>query len=198
VSDPATVIDAYSQAIHWTSYLSAISPIAIVVSAVVALRVGFNAIRHQRSIARRRATLDLLLSLESDPYYQKVSATFRDVRDAGGLKGLIEADRLSVREQEELLHVKSFINQYELICCGMIEDTLDELFYFQFYRGAFIHHWHASKDLVFSARAKSGNLRIFERFERFATAWENNIFVTRSDLPSSYMSNNCQVAVKQG
>jgi len=180
----------------WLDYMSAVSPVAIIISAGAAFYAASRAVKHQRSIARRRATLDIILKLEADPLYLKAAATFRDVRDGGNLSSLFR--QTSQRAKEEFLQVQTFLNYYEMICCGILEDTLDELFYFQWYRGAFIHHWHNSKEFVDKARERADNERIFQRFELFATSWDEGKFVTiTKKKPSWYIDHHQDVATTQ-
>lgn len=171
-----------------------LSPIAILVSAGAGAWFAKKTIDAQRGMARKRATLDVLIKLESDEYYQKVSATFRDVRDGPGLDSLVNPR--SEREKSELLDVQSFLNHYELICVGIIECTLDEAFLYQWFRGTFIHHWHDSKSFVEKVRDSSKNRNIFQQYERFADAWDRNRFVTRPDDPQAYR-NGYNKVIKQ-
>ena len=148
-----------------------------------------KALKTQRAIARKRATLDVLLKAETDPELELAVATFRDIRDTNSFDKILKP--LSQRDKEDRLRIQTFINHYELIFCGVMEDTLDELFLFQYHRGTVIHYWHAIKDFVITSRNISHNPRIYQRFQLFAEAWEQNKFVTKKRTkPSDYIDNS--------
>lgn len=178
----------------WLDLLPSIDPTtaAIVFSALLAASIAVHSIKTQRAIARRRATLDVILKLESEPDYQKSAATFRDVRDSNsGLAGLIENKSPSQREKEELLHIINFLNHYELIFCGIRRDTLDELFYFIWFQGPVIKHWEQAKDFVVKARERDNDDEICKQFQVFAESWERNVFVVKrsNKSPKWYLDN---------
>lgn len=184
--------------------LASLGPLAVILSAAVALIVGFRAINTQRRVARNRATLDVLFRLESDAVFLKASHIFQDVRDGRGLLSLLgdpESKKTSNRDKEEELYVDTYLNHLELICVGMSEDTIDELYVFQYMRGTFIHDWHSAKPYIAGCRKQSGNNRLYEKFEKFATSWDEAKvdtlpqqsrpkFVTRSDDPRKYLESN--------
>lgn len=174
------------------NYIKAFLPaIAIGVSSFFAYRIAKKTLRNQRAIARKRATIDVILKLESEPTYQSSLATFKDLRDSNRLIQLLE-DNKSSRDTEALLDILSIINHYEIICCGIVEDTLDELFYFQWYRGAFLKHWSQLEPFIVHLRNQpKGNKRVAIRFELFAKSWSNNKFVTiKGDTPEKQMKNH--------
>lgn len=166
-----------------------LSPIAILISALIAFFGVQKALKTQRAIARKRATLDVLLKAETDPHLDAATAIFRDIRDTNSFDKILNPT--SQRDKEDRLKIQTFINSYELIFCGVMEDTLDELFLFQYRRGTVIHHWHAIKEFVITSRNDSHNPRVFQRFQLFAEAWENNKFITRKNSkPSDYIDNS--------
>jgi len=169
--------------------MSILSPLAILISATIALWGAQKALKTQRAIARKRATLDVLLKTETDPVIDVASAMFRDIRDTNSFEKLLKPT--SQRDNEDRLKIITFLNHYELIFCGIMEDSLDELFLFQYHRGTVIHHWHAIKDFVIASRNKNHNQRVYQRFELFAEAWEQNKFITRKkSKPSDYIDNS--------
>lgn len=124
-------------------------PLAIIVSAVFAFVVGWRAITVQRRVARNRATLDVLFRLESDQSFLKAAAVYRDVKNGRGFLSLLGDDsKKSNRDKEEEFYVDTYLNHLELICVGISEDTIDELFVFQYMRGSMVHDWHASKEYI--------------------------------------------------
>ncbi|MBL4831617.1 MAG: DUF4760 domain-containing protein [Aliivibrio sp.] len=166
-----------------------LSPLAILTSAFFAFKAAKKALKTQRSIARKRATLDVLLKAETDPVLEEATAIFRDVRDSSNFDKMLNP--VSQRDKDDMLKLQAFLNHHELIFCGIMEDSLDELFLFQYRRGIVIHYWHAIKEFVMAARNKSHNARAYQRFQLFAEAWEQNRFITRQKLkPSDYLDNS--------
>lgn len=170
---------------YWVEFVSALSPVAILISAIIA---GFWARKNIRDnkdtsseVARKRATLDVIIQLESDEYYQKISSTFRDVRDSRGLLSILDAK--SNRDLNERSEVHSFLNHYEIICCGIRENALDEAFLHKWFKGSFIRHWQDSETYIIELRKINGNQKVFSEFQKVATCWDKNQFVTRKDNP---------------
>lgn len=166
-----------------------LGPAAIAISAAIAYNMAQNTIKTNRAVARKRATIDVILKLESEPTYQQSVATFQDIRDSGRMLGLLSPS--SHRDKEAFMEIVNFINHYELICCGIMEDTLDELFYFHWYRGAFLKHWTQLKPFIEALRTKENNDKLAIRYQLFAESWKENSFVTRDcDTPSEHMHNH--------
>lgn len=175
---------------NWFSAVGGASPFVIAVSAAIAVFTAFKTMKTHRAVARKRATIDVILKLESEPTYQKSLATFKDLRDNNKLLTILDENR-SQKDVEAHLDIVTFINHYELICCGMMEDTLDELFYFKWYRGAFLKHWEDLEELVKRIRNIEKNDQTWIRFENFANCWSNDQFVTiKKDKPSNHYHNH--------
>lgn len=163
-----------------------LAPAAIAISAIVAYRVAHSTIKTNRSVARKRATIDVILKLESEPSYQQSISTFQDIRDSGRMLSLLSPT--SQRDKEAFMDIVNFVNHYELICCGIMEDTLDELFYFHWYRGAFLKHWSQLRPFIEELRTKENNDKLAVRFQLFAESWKADQFVTRDcDKPSQHL-----------
>ena len=194
MEQPIHVIIEHSS---WISEIGDLGPIAILISAFIAALIANNSIKTNRAIARKRATIDVILKLESEPNYQKSMATFKDFRDSGKLLDLIN-NLKSQKDKEALLEITTFINHYELICTGMMEDTLDELFYFKWYRGALLKHWADLCPFILKLREIENNNQLWIRFQTFAECWKNDEFVTISkDRPSNHLNNQKTVKYKQ-
>jgi hypothetical protein len=180
--------------------ISSLSPLAVLLSAVLAFIVGWKAIAAQRRMARNRATLDVLFRLEGDPEFLRAASAFKDIRDGRGLLSLTENDeKKSNRDREEEFFVDVYLNHLKLICVGISEDTIDELFVFQYMRGSIVHDWHSASQYVLKSRELYNNLRMYQKLELFAVSWDGGTpkFVTRKDSPSKYMDSNTQTSPVQ-
>lgn len=159
------------------SILALPAPWAILISASAATAVAVRAVRTQRKIARQRATLDVLLS--GDERIRKAQAVFRDIRDSKDFDRIVSSDSQSSRTKDDRQMVMAFLNYYEVLFCGVMEDTLDELLLFQFARTTVINYWGDCKKYVEDVREEIGNPRAFEMFQHFAESWKDDKFVTR-------------------
>lgn len=166
------------------------TPLAIIVSAAIAALISYQTIQTNRRVARVRATLDVLFRLESDQEFLEASSTFKDVRDSRGLCSLLEEHRKSNKDIDEGLRVDTYLNHIELICNGILEDTIDEVFVFQHMRGSIIHDWHHSAEYVRQLRVKHDNPRIHQKLEQIATAWDEGYFITLSSDPEDFLLQN--------
>jgi hypothetical protein len=122
-----------------------------------------------------RATLDLIERTESQSYYQNLWKGFKAAREApGGLSALLNP----ATERPESLRsdVLDFLNHYELIAVGCKQGVLDEEFYKQFMRSAFLRDWAASRDLIRGLREPPAPApkrpTLFEHFEALAMKWQ--------------------------
>ncbi|MDA5563940.1 DUF4760 domain-containing protein [Cobetia sp. MMG027] len=153
-------------------------PAAIIVSVVVAFISARRAIDAQRHIARSRASLDLLLRLESDAEFLKASEVYRDVRNSRGLESLVVGKDVikSKRDEHEEFCVDLYLNTLELICVGIVEGSLDERSIYQYMRGAIVNAWKASEGYAKKTREESTG-RILLELQYVATAWDEHRFV---------------------
>lgn len=170
-----------------------LSPLAIVLSACVAILVAKFNVNAQRKIARTRATSDIITKIETDQDIMKAEKTFKKERGAE-FKSLMDGtagDQIDV-------DITTFLNMYENVFLGIATDAYDELLIFKYKRGATIKHWEDSKGLINHWREIESNPHLFEMFELFATAWQQNGFVTRGKpYPEYYKNQPKNVVVKQ-
>jgi hypothetical protein len=174
---------------HFSVWLS---PLAILISAGVAILSARKSISAQRQIARKRASLDLLLKLESDAEFIKATEIYRDVRDGKGLESLIiqkEGKSKSKRDEHEEFYVDHYLNTLELVCVGMSAGTIDELYIYQYMRGAIVNAWKSSEKYIIKSRGEK-NRRLLEKLEDFGINWDNHTFITRKDNAKDYYEKN--------
>lgn len=176
----------------WYYFLWLLSPLAILASAGIAIFSARKSIAAQRQIARTRASLDLLLKLESDVEFIKASEIYRDVRDGKGLESLIIKEMgksKSKRDEHEEFYVDHYLNTLELVCVGMSEGTIDELYIYQYMRKAIVNAWSSSSSYIIQSRGEK-NKRLFEKLQAFGESWEKHKFVNRKDDAKWYFDNN--------
>jgi hypothetical protein len=132
----------------WLNVFSKLGPLAILLSVAFA----YAAIKVQKRLVRRRATLDVLFRLESDEVFLKAAAAFRDVKKSRGLEALSAApEKKSNRDIEEEYLVDTYINHIEL-------------------RKSIVSNWNSAQKYIKNER-ENGSLRMAEKLELFATHW---------------------------
>jgi hypothetical protein len=147
-----------------------VTPLAIILSAAIAAFTAWRAVRHQREIARMRATLDVILESESNAYYQKIYASFAsESKRSGGLVALVNAESDAERKSRRDLH--DFLNHYELIAIAIKNKILDERFYKDWMKSTYIKHYDECSDYIMEIR-KSAPLSYVE-FESLANKWRD-------------------------
>lgn len=128
---------------HWSAF---IAPALVVLSIGVAIWGVFNT----RSVARRKATLDLIEKRESAEHYQQIHKVFRDTRLADGFLALADPRTEDARAQRKA--VLDFLNHYEMVAIGIRRNILDERMYRDWMEGAFVRDWNAAAEFIQSER----------------------------------------------
>jgi len=85
----------------------------------VALIVTIRCAKNLRRIARKRATLDVMLKLEVDKEFQNAAAAFQDIYDAKGHKSLLEANTITNKTVAQQVDI--YLYHWEIICIGILE-----------------------------------------------------------------------------
>lgn len=164
---------------------------AVLISTTVALIVAVVTIVTHRSLARKRATLDLIIKSETDEYFQNLTKKFVIIRDedpAGALavQPVLEKlfylhrnrtgeklmDLVSEKQADNFKTVQYYLNYYELVAVGIDNKILDEKFYKHWMRTSFITTWRDCKDIIFNWREIARIDTYFCRFEFYARKWK--------------------------
>ncbi|WP_097175066.1 DUF4760 domain-containing protein [Stappia indica] len=137
---------------------------AIVVSAIGVVLTLF----WMNRIARRRASLDIVLSEQTDPRTINERTEFVKLRDAGHLSKW--ADPANTHTQESAT-LRAILNQYELVAIGIQQKTMDEKVYKGWCRTTLVKDWIACKALVMQLRENAKVATYYCEFERLAKRW---------------------------
>jgi len=145
-----------------------IAPLAVLLSAAVGASVAFWAIKSNREIARKRATLDVILKSESDEYFERIYTVFSsEKKRSQGLEALLLAE--TDGETRAKLEVDNFLNHYELVAISIDQGILDESFYKKWMRSTYISHYKESVNYIKGIRKK--NPRAFIAFQGLVEKW---------------------------
>ena len=164
--DPVTCIVEITQNGQW------FSPLAILVSAIGGGSIAWRAMNANREIARKRATLDVILKSESDEYFERIFTVFvSEKKRASGLEALLSAE--TDGENKARLEVDNFLNHYELIAISINQNILDEEFYKEWMQSSYVKHYKESKNYIEGARKEDP--RAYICFQELAEKWNKDI-----------------------
>jgi hypothetical protein len=135
-----------------------------------------------RVVARRRATLDLLLADQTNEHLLEIRRKYlQSVKDNKLLEYSTRDQWFSV----DATPYVSTLNRYELIAVGINEGALDERIYKRFWRTTFVNDWLRCRDAVRLQRSNFKNDKMFIEFESVARRWAYPDELAKFDLTSS-------------
>lgn len=162
-ADPAAPAGFIS---FWTTYGSVITGGAVVISAITAIVV----LRVNRSIARRRATLDLILHIETDGDIIKARKAMSTAKkNPAGSRAWSAVDK---RDSDEANAIRTILNVNEIVAVSIAEDIIDEHIYHRWQRGAYIEDYRSMEDYVRGVREYWRNPSIYVEVEKLVHRWE--------------------------
>jgi hypothetical protein len=137
---------------------------AIVVSAIgVCLSIAWNV-----RIARRRATLDLLINEQTHETPLSERTEFLKTKSAGDIAKWASPANESLPQAVTL---RAVLNRYELVAIGISEGTIDRRLYKRWCRSTLVHDWQSVKPFVTQLRTNTRVWSVFCEFEALARRW---------------------------
>ncbi|WP_158813086.1 DUF4760 domain-containing protein [Methylocapsa sp. S129] len=137
---------------------------AIVVSAIgVIFSIAWNV-----RIARRRATLDLLINEQTHETPLSERTEFLKAKNGGDLAKWAAPGNESAKEA---VAMRAVLNRYELVAIGISEGTIDEGLYKKWCRSTLVNDWISVKPFVTQLRANTRVWTVFSDFEALAKKW---------------------------
>lgn len=140
---------------------------AVFVSAFVAAAIAIWGILTQRAIARRRATLDLIVKIESDSDLIAARKKFIELAKAPG--GLGVWAELEKEQSEEVQSIRLVLNEFELISIGIQRGILDYDFFKLWNRSTTIRFWHSAAPFVTTLRSRTANQALYHEFQELVS-----------------------------
>jgi hypothetical protein len=141
-----------------------IQTVAIVVSAIgIIVIVSWNV-----RIARRRATLDLLISEQTNETTITERTTLTRLRHSDDILQWISPEKMA---STELNAIRATLNRYELVAIGIKEHALDGEIYKRWCRTELVKDWTSFKPLITEIRRRTKNKRHYCEFENLAGEW---------------------------
>lgn len=131
--------------------------------ALAAASIAFWGVVSQRSIARRKTTLDFILRQESDGDLLRArDMAVRLSKEAGGLAAYARPEKLAT---SECAAIRIVLNEYELLSIGIQRGVIDFETYCRWGKSGVITTWRHATPFVFSLRAHTKNDALYQEFE---------------------------------
>ncbi len=139
---------------------------AVILSTIAAILV----IGHNGKMARRRATIDLIIEMEKDEEYkEKYKTVSQLIKKDQSLVNF--AEKLDV-DCQELDDIRFVINRLEFIAQGIRCKAFEEGIYKDLHYNNYLKLWGAVEPLVAEIRRRNGNTRTyFQEMEWLAHRW---------------------------
>jgi hypothetical protein len=177
----------------------------ILISSVAATFVAYRALRNQRAVARRQATIQMLMHNLWDKDYMKCTYQFsniaserdrlsdvfheyvriNDLKQSGAWKNLPAEQKKKGRKTiKEYDVICAALNNYELIAIGIREGIYDEIIYKRWFRTTVINHWSKSRVFMELIRGPidGPGTNAFHDFDEMARRWHSEGPLKRSHM----------------
>lgn len=149
----------------WTTYGPVLTGGAVIVSAIVAIGILVT----NRGIARRRATLDLILHIESDGDLIEARNAFSEIKKRDSRSSTYGKE--DQRATDDAEHIRTVLNINELVAVSIQEGVIDERVYRRWFNSAFIDDHKTMTGYIEETR-KWRNPHVFKELEALAVRWE--------------------------
>lgn len=137
--------------------------------AIVASFIGvILTILATQRVAKRRATLDLMMMEQTNEGMIERRRTFVRLKEAGNL---VEWASREKKSSEDSTTIRAVLNQHELIAIGIKEGTLDEKIYKKWYRTTVVNDWISCKPFVMQLRSDLGSGVFWKEYELLVRSW---------------------------
>ncbi len=149
----------------WQTYGPVLTGGAVIFSAAIGIAVLLT----NRRIARRRATLDLILHIESDGDLIKSRNAFTEIKKSNVRSSTHGKEEL--RASDEAGHIRTVLNINELVAVSIQEGVIDESVFRRWFNSAFIDDYKSMTGYIEETR-KWRNPHVFKELEGLALRWE--------------------------
>ena len=122
-------------------------------------------------IARKRATLDMVMAEMMDPTQIEQRREFIKLRDEGNLVKYADPEHA---ETSAPYYIRDTLNTYELIAIGIKQGILCEKSYKDWARTTVVKEWMACKPFVTQMRQEAGVSTYYCEIEALAKKWANS------------------------
>lgn len=144
------------------------TPVILTISAMVA----FWAVRRNQIIARKRATIDLVLAQRSDEKLQVHKDCFVKLNDDKNGNNLATYASKPHKGGEEAKAILGVLNNYEFIAAGIREGAFCEKTYKRMVYGILVQDYEALKGFIQEVRRSREHKTLFQEFEWLGKKWK--------------------------
>lgn len=166
------------------------SPLAIVVVGWFSIRIANKAIETNQAIARKKASLDLMISVETGEAFEQARATFVEVYRTRSFERVCSPK--SDHDRACRVKVHAYLNHYEAVSLGIEARILDEGMYKSWMKTVFVRDFVRAAEFIDRERRNGGedyNSRLFEKFQYYAERWAPEINEMVPKLTSDWRRN---------
>lgn len=167
---------------EWLQYV----PVFLLIISVLSLVVAGRALRHARTLAQQKSTLDLVEKRESTAHYCEISALFSRLRRNGGFCHLSHPQTEDMWQERR--DVLDFLNHYELVALAIRNRVLDGTFYRQWMAGPLVRDWNDARQFIQAERWKFDSSdgwtyrgSVYENLQWLALRWSDDAKSLSSD-----------------
>lgn len=149
----------------WQAYGPILTGGAVIISAFSAILILIS----NRTIARKRATLDLIMHIESDKELIDARQHFIEIK-----KSAMRSSTYGTEDQRacpEAETIRKILNINELTAVSIQEGVISESVFRRWFNSAFIDDYKTMTGYIEATR-RWKNAHVFEELESLATRWE--------------------------
>ncbi|MBI1869011.1 MAG: DUF4760 domain-containing protein [Methylocystis sp.] len=148
------------------SYGPGLSPIVIAISALVA----YGAIRTQRDLARKRATLDFFIRTETDSVMLELWNNF--AAGVTAFENAADKENFKSASPKEYESIRAYLNILELMACGICEKILDEQMCRNFFVNIVIEYFNKLENFIIILQKEHYCSITYCEFVKLARKWK--------------------------
>ncbi|HAV5621350.1 TPA: DUF4760 domain-containing protein [Acinetobacter baumannii] len=130
-------------------------------------------LRRNEAQAKKRATVDLVLSETQDMYFRDIKEKFGKYKKQGMNFTKLACEELADNPEENDV-IMTILNHYEFIASGIFEKALDEEIYKRMKKGILVRDWKTLEPYVMELRRKENRKAIYAETQRLAEKWEKD------------------------
>ena len=145
---------------------------AIVGSAIIAAFMAWRAIASHRTIARKRAAHELVLTLWQPDIleHERTFMTWADTFRQNRVPTPIDLDSIP-----EIPAIVRFLNYYELMSVAILQRVVDESVLMDALGDKVVKHYAAARPIINTIRTTEDDKEFFEHFETVAKRWDEEL-----------------------
>ncbi len=148
------------------------APLATALIALAAATIGYLAIRAQRDIARRRASIDFFIKTEIDPHAIELYRRFRAAVPT--MQAL--AERPDVERDEDFRDVRAYLDICELVAVGIKEKAFSDRISYAYWGDVLPRTLADGRPLIERIRqtAGEGTVQTYTELKLLCERWATN------------------------